>query len=112
MKWIIGIAVIIIFLMSCGDGPPTKDQLKKEAGDQGQEYVKNSLHSPTTAKFSNLFVSEMPDSIYITSGYVDAQNVYGATLRNSWTVKMKYSQIRKYYKEEKNWKILFKDVSP
>jgi hypothetical protein len=61
-------------------------------------YVKNSLKAPTTAKFQDEFdfgVAPAKDrkgktlkDVWEVSGYVDAQNSFGAMLRNNWYVKL------------------------
>ena len=58
------------------------------------ESVKNSLKSPSTAEFpfsynsSGVSITKTGD-IYTVKGWVDAQNSFGATIRNDFIVKMK-----------------------
>jgi len=57
---------------------------------QAQEFVKQTLKSPSTAKFPALpyEIVDLGDSFYKVSSYVDSQNSFGATIRNEWSVKM------------------------
>ncbi|MBO4501029.1 MAG: hypothetical protein J5760_02205 [Clostridia bacterium] len=54
-----------------------------------QEYVKEQLVSPSSAKFcsySNAKITVLEDNTFRISGYVDAQNAFGAVLRKSFTI--------------------------
>ena len=54
-----------------------------------QEYVKEQLASPSSAKFcsySNAKITVLEDNTFRISGYVDAQNVFGAVLRYRFTI--------------------------
>jgi len=57
-----------------------------------QDYVKSALKSPSTADFPWLdFSSEsLGDGLYKVRSYVDAQNTFGATVRHSWEVGLRY----------------------
>nr|DAK04221.1 MAG TPA: hypothetical protein [Caudoviricetes sp.] len=71
-----------------------------------QEAVKKSLKAPSTAKFPWNFgeykiqeaKSENKDMvIYNVTGYVDAENSFGAKIRNNFTVKMECTKdLSKY----------------
>lgn len=56
-----------------------------------QHAVKDKLKSPSTAKFSDEKVQRANDMVMV-SGNVDAQNGFGATLRNSYLVQINYSE--------------------
>lgn len=72
-----------------------------------QTLVKSSLKAPRTAKFP--FVTDVnvsPDKMYFTiNSYVDAQNSYGAMLRNNYHCKMKFNGGGQY-----GWKLESFDV--
>lgn len=58
-----------------------------------QKFVKRELRSPSTARFpsfmdSGVSVRKMPECKFVVSGFVDAQNGFGATVRNDYTVEM------------------------
>ena len=63
-----------------------------------EKVVSEQLKSPSTAKFSK--TSECTISVdgntWTVSGWVDAQNSFGATLRNNYTVKITFSSKEKY----------------
>lgn len=61
---------------------------------QAQEFVRQGLKAPATAKFpiSASQVSNLGSGQYKIISYVDSQNSYGALLRNDWIVTMKLSE--------------------
>lgn len=71
---------------------------KIEAWTMAELFVKDHLKSPSTASFGSI-VGEWQDpgkrvqkfgsdGTYIVTGWVDAQNAFGATLRNDFSVKI------------------------
>ena len=55
------------------------------------KYVEDNLKSPSTAKFckyTDATVMRVGEDEYIIHGYVDAQNSFGATVRQIWTVSL------------------------
>ena len=53
------------------------------------KYVEDNLKAPSTAKFckyTDATVMRVGEDEYIVHGYVDAQNSFGATVRQNWTV--------------------------
>lgn len=71
---------------------------------QANEYIKNTLKSPSTAKFSdpnalheeNVILGNEQNS-YVVIGYVDAQNSFGAMIRSNFsvTIRIKNNQYNK-----------------
>lgn len=63
---------------------------------QCEEAVKNILKSPSTAKFPDYtgwgFTQKNKD-VYIVSGYVDAENSFGAATRSDFSFKIKKGSI-------------------
>lgn len=57
---------------------------------QAQEFVRQSLKAPSTAKFPTLpyEARSLGDGMYRVVSYVDSQNSFGATLRSDWSVNM------------------------
>lgn len=54
-----------------------------------KKAVEDQLKSPSTAKFckyTEMTATNLGGNKWKVSGYVDAQNSFGATLRNNWTV--------------------------
>lgn len=65
------------------------------ACSMSQEFVLARLKSPTTAQFplwseENCNVSQR-GPVWVVRSYVDAQNSFGATLRNHYTVEMTHN---------------------
>ena len=60
---------------------------------QCQNYVKDRLRSPSTADFPWLDHSVTPagSEAYVVRSYVDAQNGFGATVRNNYECKIQYA---------------------
>ncbi len=70
---------------------------ESEAHIIAKDFIKASLKSPLTAKFPFLEYNSvaLPDTEfgknrYRASSYVDAQNAFGAMIRNNWTVTLRY----------------------
>ena len=103
---IVGVIIVIILLGAGGwfyfAAQQNEAQTKKadevdiyiQIYIQAQEFVKQGLKSPATAKFPSLAiqVDDLGDKRYKVLSYVDSQNSYGALLRNDWTVIMKLSE--------------------
>lgn len=60
-----------------------------------EEYIKQCLRSPSTAEFPNWYSENWrvtrKDNIVTVSSYVDAQNAFGAVVRNNFIVQYDYS---------------------
>ncbi len=68
----------------------------KDIGGVCKTRITNSLKSPASAKYPNQpQTKEIFEGIYIVTGKVDAQNTYGALLRNSYHCYMYYSSDNK-----------------
>lgn len=66
---------------------PSEDQIYAFA----ETIISNKLAAPSTAKFPPVGqISKRDDGIYVIMSYVDAQNVYGAMLRQYWICQLKY----------------------
>lgn len=68
---------------------------------QAQEFVKQGLKAPSTAKFPSLSyeTTDLGDGRYKIISYVDSQNSFGAMLRSEWTVVMKNISVDKWILE-------------
>jgi len=62
---------------------------------QAQEFVRANLKSPASASFPWLDykVYDMGGDKWAVSSYVDAQNGFGANIRNHWTVVMQNGKL-------------------
>lgn len=63
-----------------------------------EKVVKGNLKSPSTAEFcsSSEYTVSCVGNTWTVKGYVDAQNSFGATLRNNFTVKFTFSSSNEY----------------
>jgi hypothetical protein len=87
--------IVLIFILYAILSPDSKGSGSKipdetEAYITAQDYVKQELKAPATAKFSGYSCKEEMDSTYFLNVLVDSENSFGALLRSSWTVKMKW----------------------
>lgn len=57
---------------------------------QAQEFVRQGLKAPSTARFPGeaSYLAADGSGLYQVTGYVDAENSFGAPLRNEWAVTM------------------------
>jgi hypothetical protein len=60
-----------------------------------ENEVKENLKAPSTASFSNISVSQNGNTWTVT-GYVDAQNSFGAMIRSSFKVVIEDNGYPKY----------------
>lgn len=83
--WFIVVAIvagIINGIFDLGGG-------EAEAKLMAETFVRKQLKSPSTADFpstNEYTATEIEDDVWRVSGYVDAQNSFGATIRTRWTV--------------------------
>ncbi|QRQ79815.1 hypothetical protein [Glutamicibacter protophormiae] len=75
---------------SCGSGD-TKSPNKYGAFDRCETAIKSQLKAPSTAKFSNknYFEGSATHTVYMD---VDAQNSFGASMRNRFTCELSFSE--------------------
>ena len=99
------ILLIVFCLLAAGSGEQTKEERIamncSSSGDimafvMSHEFVKKRLKSPSTAEFpsitsSGVFTSYLGDCVHMITGYVDAQNSFGAVIRNEYSVKVRYN---------------------
>lgn len=65
-----------------------------------RDFVKRNLKAPSTAESgttNGTRVNSLGNNQYEVSGYIDAQNSFGAMLRNNFYVKMEYHPARDTY---------------
>ena len=99
------LGLIAICLNSSGGGPSESD-LSSMASIQCENYVRDGLKSPSTAKFPFLLsdVEKLENNMYIVRSYVDAQNSFGALIRNNYYCKIKYIGGEKGM--QSNWNLI------
>lgn len=88
----VSIFVIIIVMSIIGSFlPKSPESSANMAYIQCQDFVKQDLKSPTSAKFTlDDFTSRKESNdVYIINSYVDSQNSYGAIIRQNFICKIK-----------------------
>ncbi|PJZ87450.1 hypothetical protein [Leptospira levettii] len=102
---LIAILTALIFAFATGkdDGIPTTGMAKSMC----QEFIKKSLKSPKSAEFSSITETRIielekgPENYtFQVTGYVDAQNSFGAQIRTNYICKIGSS------KGTDNWQLI------
>ena len=78
---------------------PKHRNIGNEACFAARDFVKRTLKAPATADFAPLSESSYATNykdktVYTVNSYVDAQNSFGAKIRNYYTVNMKYDAAK------------------
>lgn len=92
----IGCAAIFLLLLTCFLITPNESSHSNPYGDSGmaaimcQDFVKRRLRAPATAQFPNIYSADtrrqdLGQGRYRIEAYVDAQNGFGALIRNTFT---------------------------
>lgn len=74
------------------------------AFNYAKDYVRASLKAPSSAKFCSMFEAKMSNlhgNVWEMSGYVDAQNSFGATTRTDWFLEIAVADNCGNYSEYK-----------
>lgn len=88
----------IWFMASSGSGAADDQEASADATPfmafvQCQAFVRNNLKAPATAQFPSKPLSAIAaaDKTFVVTSTVDAQNGFGALLRNDWICKTQYT---------------------
>ncbi|MDO5704077.1 MAG: hypothetical protein Q4G49_03270 [Paracoccus sp. (in: a-proteobacteria)] len=92
--------VLVLAVGYCAFSGGSGEKSAKRACSQGDtmssimaaNFVKRELRSPSTAKFgshNNATIIDVEECHYIVRNHVDAQNAFGATVRQYFTVEIK-----------------------
>ncbi|WP_162175151.1 hypothetical protein [Fodinicurvata fenggangensis] len=104
----------VLYAIGSGGSDDEKDESRYDADGclpaedaffVSQQFVERSLKAPSTAEFSSSFDRESGyhktgACTYRVSGYVDAENSFGAKIRTNWWTEVEYSP------EEDGWRLL------
>lgn len=100
---IVGIAIVffVVLLIKTNTGSKSKDSYghdKFDAIAAAEHVVKDNLKSPSSAKFcsSDECKVKRDKNTWTVSGWVDADNSFGASIRNDFTVKITFTGKEKY----------------
>lgn len=113
------IAIMALFVITgCNEKSP--EEIKKQKLEMAEKnctsgsaafvyskpYVTRRLRSPSTADFpfSDYTSNYLGDCTHLVSSYVDAQNGFGAVIRQDYTARMKYN------KDSDSWNLLRLDM--
>jgi hypothetical protein len=88
------LAIVFLYAASAAySSPPLspKTASRSDACYMAQKFVKDQLKAPATAHFASDCQATQAAGTWTVSAYVDAQNGFGALLRNDYSVNMSYS---------------------
>lgn len=74
------------------------------ASIQCKNFVKDNIKSPSTAKFTSPMTTELGNDSFEVVAYVDAENSFGANVRNLFVCKIRY--VGGDDAIQSNWKLL------
>ncbi|MCK5772013.1 hypothetical protein [Algiphilus sp.] len=87
-NWTMTAALLCSILVACGESEPWHERDNSvKAYMVMQGYVERRLRSPSTADFpliNKVRVERLEEHHYRITGYVDAQNGFGATVRHEY----------------------------
>lgn len=105
--WIaLGLFLLVFFWSYHNNMPEQQNNSGPSNSDvysMAQSFVKDRLRSPSTAKFPwssedySVAVDKKDKNLYLVQSYVDAQNSFGATIRNRYFVLMRYNPTREVW---------------
>lgn len=78
-------ALFLVVSLSEGDGERNKTEDRYWAETSCKGSVRQQLKAPSTAEFEITSTRELSDGKWFVSGSVDAENSFGAQVRNVWT---------------------------
>ncbi|CAM5224340.1 hypothetical protein [Alishewanella longhuensis] len=92
---IVLVLVSSAFLFSCGKSNMCESE--GMAYVMSQKYVKNNLKSPSSAKFPHSPTSSnyIGSCTHVVTGSFEASNSFGAMMRSTYKVTMKYNEQNK-----------------
>ena len=102
-KWAVSLVLAFsLFCWSVSQSPKLEQPAQQEAKQEhdaisayvmAQDFVSNQLKAPSTAKFptySKNYVTDLGEGKYTITAYVDAQNSFGAMMRNNFICTVHY----------------------
>jgi hypothetical protein len=99
---LVGLFVVLWIIGSLSDNKSSPGSDKIEAYVYSEEFVKDRLRAPSTAKFcgfSGATVVTLGGDSYQVNGWVDAQNAFGAMIRDDFVCKL-HKTGDKWYRDD------------
>jgi hypothetical protein len=106
----VAVIALIVVVMLSGSDSSERDH-STMAVIQCQHFVRDRLRAPSTADFPFLDHSTRSagSDRYVVTSYVDAQNGFGATIRNNWRCEIQFSGGEEA--DRRNWRLINLDMS-
>ena len=94
--------ILLLAAVDCAEEQPAARRRRKKYGTKlgawvmAQHFVKRELRAPSTADFGlgeqspRKCVADLGDGLYLARGWVDAQNAFGAQVRSTFVVKLRF----------------------
>lgn len=100
---------IVVLIPSSESGPRDHSTM---AVVQCRNFVRDRLQSPSTADFPFLdhVVSAVGNETFVVRSHVDAQNAFGATIRNNYVCRIQYSGGDDA--DQRNWNLIDLQLGP
>lgn len=97
LRWL-GLAAAVVVIGGClalADGDSDEGGGEYGARDVCEQFVKDRLKSPSTAKFSETSAAEVGGT-WTVRGAVDSENGFGAKIRNTYTCEVRHDSGDKW----------------
>src|SRR5688572_1198987 len=106
-------ALVALLLLACSsppEPPPPPKAVASPPRDTGsrvgaytrcKELAERQLRAPLTAQFQSAgdaAITDHGEGMYTVASYVDAQNAFGAMLRNRWTCTVNFDSVEQAWK--------------
>lgn len=97
MKWTYTPVVLLVgMIIACGSAPTPKEGDKYGAIVVCEDFVKDRLKAPSTAEFSEEEATLLAGT-WTVNGNVDAENTFGAKIRESFACVVKHTGNDNYH---------------
>jgi hypothetical protein len=100
----VGVLICGMIYMGVSDNGKNKDDHSTMASIQCRDFVRDRLKSPSTADFPMSIGRDVGNNTYVLYSYVDAENSFGAKIRNDFYCKIKYTGGDDGY--QSNWDLV------
>lgn len=90
------VVLLVGMIIACGSAPTPKEGDKYGAMVVCQDFVKDQLKAPATAEFSDEEATLLAGT-WTVNGNVDAENSFGANLRQSYACVVKHTGNDNYH---------------